>query len=93
MASPLGVPNIVWVDGLYLLGGAVLVTAFLSASPSARSMSTSRALMMAYGVAMLAIGSAMSFGTMMTTPVYGYAMLVVGVLMIANGSLMRMTRM
>jgi hypothetical protein len=94
MASPMGVPNIVWVDGLYILGGAVLVTTFLSVSSVMMSMKLSRALMVTYGVVMLIVGWAMSSGTaLMMTPVFGYAMVVVGVLMIANGSLMKSARM
>lgn len=95
MVPPMGVPNIAWVDGLYLLGGAVLVTTFLSAGSFVRSTSLSRSLMVAYGVIMLVVGWAMSTGTfsIMMTPVYGYAMVVVGLLMIANGSLMSRTRM
>lgn len=94
MASPMGLPNIVWVDGLYILGGAVLVTAFLSMSTFAVSMTLSRALMVTYGVVMLIVGWAMSSGTaLMMTPVFGYAMVVVGVLMVANGALMRGARM
>lgn len=90
MASPMGVPNIVWVDGLYILGGAVLVTAFLSVSSYAASMMVSRALMVTYGIVMLIVGWAMAAGTsLMTTPVYGYGMIVLGVLMVANGALMR----
>lgn len=94
MASPMGLPNIVWVDGLYLLGGAVLVTTFLSVSYLAKSMRLSGGLMVIYGVVMLLVGWAMSTGTsLMMTPIFGYAMVVVGVLMLANGSLMIRARM
>jgi hypothetical protein len=83
--------------GLYALGAIVIATAVASAIPFGRRRHRilSR-LMVIYGALMLLIGVAMAGGgltMMVATPFFGLAMIVVGAIMIANGSMMVRTEM
>lgn len=81
---------------LYALGAIVIATAILSIRAVGRAHSEILSiLMIGYGILMLLVGGWMSGGFlgMMSMPLYGYGMTVVGVLMTVNGALMRRTKM
>jgi hypothetical protein len=82
--------------GLFWLGVIVMITAVVSILSVGRGRrKLFSGLMIAYGVVMLLVGGSMAGGLvmMMSTPFYGYAMIIVGVLMIANGSIMSRAQM
>lgn len=77
--------------GLFALGAIVIITAVASMMPVGRGHPRLfSVLMVVYGLVMLLVGASMVGGlvAMMSTPYLGYAMLVVGTLMIVNGSYM-----
>jgi len=82
--------------GLFVLGAIVILTAAVSIMSVRRGRpKLLSGSMVAYGIVMLLVGGSMAGGlvAMMSTPLYGYAMIVVGILMIANGSIMSRARM
>jgi hypothetical protein len=82
--------------GLYVLGIIVIASAaMLIVAAGRRHSNFLSGLMVVYGIVMLLIGGAMAGGliSMMNTSLYGYAMLVIGLLMILSGSLMSRTKM
>jgi hypothetical protein len=82
--------------GLFLLGAIVIMTAVVSViSLGKRHPKLLSGLMVAYGIVMLLVGGSMAGGlfSVMSTPLYGYAMIIVGILMIVNGSSMSRTEM
>lgn len=83
--------------GLYALGAVVIASAAASViSVGRKHLGLLSGLMVVYGVVMLLVGGLMAGGLltmMISTPFYGYAMVVVGALMIANGSIMSRTKM
>jgi hypothetical protein len=83
--------NEVLALGLFALGAIVIITAIASVMSVGRGRpKLLSGLMLAYGIVMLLVGGSMAGGlvTMMSTPLYGYAMIIVGLLMIVNGSIM-----
>ena len=88
--------NEVLALGLFVLGAIVIITAVVSVmSVGRRQPKLISGSMVAYGIVMLLIGGSMVGGlvTMMSTPLYGYAMIIVGIFMIVNGSIMSRTQM
>jgi len=82
--------------GLFVLGSIVIITAIASIISVGKGRpKLLSGLMVAYGIVMLLVGGSMAGGlvAMMSTSFYGYAMIIVGILMIANGSIMSRTRM
>ena len=82
--------------GLFWLGAIVITTAVASImSVGRRRPRLLSGSMIAYGIVMLLVGGWMAGGlvAMMSTPFYGYAMIIVGILMIANGSIMSRAQM
>jgi len=82
--------------GLFVLGATVIISAVISIMPVGRGHTKLLAgSMVAYGIVMLLVGGSMARGlvAMMSTPLYGYAMVIVGILMIVNGSIMSRTGM
>ena len=97
MASQRNNAGLVWGIGILLLGVVLAVTALaIVPGRGAPPMKDVGALMVVYGIVMLFIGGSMilKFAPMaqgMFLP--GSAMVIVGVLMVVNGSVMRQTRM
>ena len=95
-ASSNGGTAVVWGVGIAALGAVLAVTAILTIlSVGIRSMQDGGTLMVVYGCVMLFVGGSMYSGiTSMvqgaTLPALG--MLAVGVLMVANGFMMRRSR-
>jgi hypothetical protein len=82
--------------GLFLLGAVVITTAVVSVmSLGKRHPKLLSGLMVVYGIVMLLVGGSMAGGlfSVMSTPLYGYAMIIVGILMTVNGSSMSRTEM
>jgi hypothetical protein len=83
--------------GLYVLGAIVIASAVALVTSVGRGHSKLLSgLMVVNGVVMLLVGGWMAgdLPRMMTSaPTYGYAMVVVGALMIANGSMMSRNKM
>ena len=76
---------------LFALGGIVIVTAVVSIISVGRGhRKLLSGAMIAYGIVMLLVGGSMAGGlvAMMSTPIYGYAMIISGILMVVNGSTM-----
>jgi hypothetical protein len=92
MGGYLGLSSVGWGLGLFVLGGMVVLTGVESVTMAGmRFKNIISALMIVYGLAMLFVGWAMSSGTSLLmggASLNGYAMVAVGVLMIANGALM-----
>ena len=88
--------NEVLTLGLFVLGAIVIITAVVSVMSVGRGRpKLLSGSMVAYGIVMLLVGGSMAGGlvAMMNTPLYGYAMVIVGILMIVNGSFMSRTQM
>ena len=85
-------PATAWWAGLASLGVLLLVTASAGvAADGARRMALVGAFMAVFGVVMMLLGLAMDLGAspaMETANVAGPGMLVVGILMVANGLVM-----
>lgn len=85
-------PDYLWAGILIALGVLVVVTTLLSAATmDARVVRLAPFMMTAFGAIMVAIGSAMSGGYIVTgemSQIYSYGMVLVGVLMMANGIIM-----
>lgn len=85
----------VWGIGVLLLGTVLAVTTLASLPGGSRRMKDFGGLMVVFGFAMLFIGVAMYLGytSMMQAAVpSGVGMMVVGALMVANGTLMSRSR-
>lgn len=83
--------GVAWGVGLLLLGLVLTATVVASAFRSRLRMTTEGKLMAVYGAAMIFIGASMYLGfapMMGGSSLSGFAMLGVGILMIANGALM-----
>ncbi len=82
--------------GLFSLGAIVITTALVSVmSLGRRHPKLLSGSMVAYGFVMLLVGGSMAGGlfSVMSTPFYGYAMIIVGILMLANSLSMSKTEM
>lgn len=81
---------------LFALGAVVIITAVISVmSAGRRHRKLLSGSMIVYGIVMLLVGGSMAGGlvSMMSTPVYGYAMIISGILMVVNGSFMSRRQM
>lgn len=82
----------IWAAVLIVLGAVVMVTTLLSvATMSTRMGRAAPLLMTTYGVIMTGIGTAMAGGYVVNegmSLLYSYGMVLVGVLMVANGIIM-----
>jgi len=84
-------PNPAWVLGLYILGTLVIISTVLSVMSMGFRFSRPFAiLMIVYGIVMIGSGWLMITGKMQGTELllYGYGMVILGGLMIVNGSSM-----
>lgn len=92
MSSTYSLSNLVWSISLFVLGAFLLITSLASISQAGLArMHLFGALMIAYGIVMLFVGSAMfvRVAPMMNGYlVSGMGMFLVGALMIVNGALM-----
>jgi len=84
-----------FASGATLLVGGTQDTMMNSASVSIQNEALGHrkllsGAMIAYGIVMLLVGGSMAGGlvAMMSTPIYGYAMIISGILMVVNGSTM-----
>lgn len=95
MVTGINYQDIWWSIGLFSLGALILATTFLGASSYGKGrMRNFGALMAIYGIIMLLIGTVMYSGMtpMMEGSLYSsLGMFIVGVLMIANGTMMAKT--